>query len=167
SGPQHPCPPLPPVRHMSVSVRYRPVMVPAMRSLTSTLTARSAGWFTVRRWIPGVLARSGLGASAGPGRDRVERADRGEVLPRVLRQRPAGQLHRDQLRWPVDVDHLAVDTQAEQDAGVRVGDPELVAVHAAGHAVVDWAVRERGPRVRAAGHDVSDPGRRDHLLARR
>ena len=97
-------------------------------------------------------------------RDGVEGRDRGEQRDGVLRGRPARHLGGDDPGGRVDVDHLAVNPQAQQHIPVREGQPELVAVHAAGHPVVVRAEGEGLARVRATGEAVPDPGRRHDLL---
>src|SRR6476646_2664760 len=113
--------------------------------------------------------RSGMSrtyASGQVGGDLVERGDRRKQLGRVLWERPARQLGRHETSRPVDVDHLAVNPQAQHPIVAGVREPALVAVHAAGHAVVVGACRERRPRVDATGERVGDPGERHYALAR-
>src|SRR5699024_8461459 len=77
----------------------------------------------------------------------------------------AGELHADGLRGTVDVEHLAVDSDADDDIPVGRGRPELTAVHASG---IGTAGRGRGEdlgRVRGSGEDVLDPGRGEDAFA--
>ena len=69
---------------------------------------------------------------------------------------------RYQVGGAVDVDHLTVNPQAQQRIVAGVRKPALIAVHAAGHAVVVGACRERLARVDATCERVVDPRRPSH-----
>ena len=77
----------------------------------------------------------------------------------------AGELDADGLGGAVDVEHLTVDADADDDVAVGRGHPELAAVHPTR---IGASRRGRGEDlcgVLGAGEDVFDPFRREHAFA--
>src|SRR5580704_18553395 len=76
----------------------------------------------------GQAAPAGIPAGQEPAHG-VEGTQRVLEVGRVLRLRPGGELHADRVGTPADVQHLAVDAQAEQYVAVVArAEPELVPV---------------------------------------
>ena len=82
----------------------------------------------------------------------------------VLGGGPGRHLNADQPGIPMDVDHLAVDAEADQSISAGRGDePELVAVPATGQDNFVVGCGERGPDVGRGLPGIIDPRGRDDL----
>src|SRR6185503_14208438 len=92
--------------------------------------------------------------------DCVECPDRVLEICRALRLRPARELDAHRPRSPAHMDHLSVDTQADQDITVRAGtEPKLVAVPPAGKHLFGGRAGKRPPYVRVDGPSPAQPPR--------
>src|SRR6185312_6645150 len=98
--------------------------------------------------------------------DGVEGAQRVLQVSRILRVRPGGELYADRVRAPADVQHLAVNTQAQENVAVGAGaEPELVPVPPAGKRPLGGRGGERAPGVGVDGPGPAQPLRRHHPAA--
>ena len=94
--------------------------------------------------------------------DGVEGAQRVLEVGGVLRLRPGRELHADRAGAPADVQHLAVDAQAQQHVAVRArAEPELVAVPAAGERELGGRRGEGAAHVGIDGPGLAEPAGRD------